>query len=532
MHLRYSSNMIRDDLKRVIQKIVPDGQVIIDYVPKGKKGDYSTNVAFKIAAKRGIKPKEIAEQIAAKIKSPIISSVTVHEPGFINFAISKDYLLSKLFAEETKINIGEGKRVLIEYVSVNPTGPISVVNARAAAVGDSLVKLLNKTGYEVTAEYYINDAGRQISLLAESIMQRIIELEGGVPKIPENGYHGDYLIDVAREIRDQGLHDMEQIKKYAVDYFVDKHKTTLYRFGVVFDNWVHESEIHKKSYIDKALSTLKERNLTYTKDNALWFKATEFGDNDDRVIITSDGRYTYLLTDIAYHFDKIKRKHDRLINIWGPDHHGRIKGLIGGMMALQYPKDIIKIIIVQEVKLKKGRKIISMSKRAGTFEKLEELLNHVPKDVVRFFMLMRSNSQHLDFDLDLALKESEENPVYYVQYAYARIQSIIAFAKKNQIEYLDACDLSLIKEDEEITLVKNILKFSEILEDTARSLEPYHISYYMVELARTFHYFYQKHRVVSDDKKLTRVRLELIKKTAETLKSGLEILGISCPERM
>jgi arginyl-tRNA synthetase len=277
---------------------------------------------------------------------------------------------------------------------------------------------------------------------------------------------------------------------------------------------------------------LKEQNLTYSKDNALWFRATAFGDSDDRVIITSDGRYTYLMTDIAYHFDKIERKHDTLINIWGPDHHGRIKGLTGGMMALHYPKDIIKIIIVQEVKLRKDGKILSMSKRAGRFEKLEELLDQVPKDVVRFFMLMRSNSQHLDFDLDLALKESEENPVYYVQYAYARIQSIIAFAKEHQGKEVEACDLSMIKTEEEIALVKTILKFSEILEDTARSLEPYHIAYYLVELARTFHYFYQKHRVVSEDTKLTKVRLELIKKTAETFKSGLEILGISCPERM
>ncbi len=532
MHLRYSSNMIREDLKKIIQRIVPNGQVIIDSVPKGKKGDYSTNVAFKIATEKGVEPKEVAEQIAAQIKSPIISGVTVYEPGFINLTISRDYLLSQFFAEECMLDVGRGKRVLIEYVSVNPTGPINIVNARAAAVGASLVKLLNKTGYEAIGEYYINDAGRQISLLAESVMQRIIELEGGTPQIPEDGYHGDYLIDVAKEVRDRGVHDIEAIKQYAVNYFVGKHKATLRRFGVVFDNWIHESEIYEKSYIDKTLHMLKEQNLTYSKDNALWFRATAFGDSDDRVIITSDGRYTYLLTDIAYHFDKIERKHDTLINIWGPDHHGRIKGLTGGLMALHYPKDIIKIIIVQEVKLKKDGKILSMSKRAGRFEKLEELLDQVPKDVVRFFMLMRSNSQHLDFDLDLALKESEENPVYYVQYAYARIQSIVAFAKEHQEKNAGACDLSLIKTEEEIALVKNVLKFSEILEDTARSLEPYHIAYYLVELARTFHYFYQKHRVVSDDTKLTKVRLELIKKTAETLKNGLQILGISCPERM
>jgi len=524
--------MIREDIKGILQKIVPDEHIIIDYVPKGKKGDYTTNVAFKIAAKKGLQPTRAAEQIAAQIKNPMISSVTVYEPGFINFTISRDHLLHQLLREDMKLDFGRGKRMLIEYVSVNPTGPINVVNARAAAIGDSLVRLLNKTGYEAIAEYYVNDAGRQTYLLAESVRQRMIELEGGTPKIPEDGYHGEYLIDVAKEIRDKGLRDIEEIKEYTVNYFITRQKETLHRFGVVFDNWIRESEIYKKGYITKVLNVLEEQNYTYSKGDALWFKATAFGDSDDRVIITSDGRYTYLLTDIAYHLDKIKRKYDRLINIWGPDHHGRIRGLIGGVVALQYPEDIIDIIIVQEVKLKKGGQLVSMSKRAGTFEKLEELLEQIPKDVVRFFMLMRSNSQHLDFDLDLALKESEENPVYYVQYAYARIRSIMRLSKEKGFKDTSTCDVSLIKEDEEITLVKNILKFPEVLEDTTRNLEPYHVAYYLIDLARAFHYFYQKHRVVSEDRKLTEARLELIKKTAETLKSGLEILGISCPERM
>lgn len=532
MLLRYSLNMIREDIKRIVQKIVPDEDIVIDYVPKGKKGDYTTNVAFKIAAKTGMEPTRAAEQIAAKIKNRIIHSVAVYAPGFINFTISRNYLLRQLFREDIKLDLGQGKRVLIEYVSVNPTGPINVVNARAAAVGDSLVRLLNKTGYEAIAEYYVNDAGRQTYLLAESVRQRIIELEGGTAMIPEDGYHGDYLVDVAKDARDKGLRDIEAIKEYTINYFITTQKETLHRFGVVFDNWIRESEIYKKGYITKVLNVLEEKNLTYSKDDALWFRATAFGDNDDRVVITFDGRYTYLLTDIAYHLDKITRKSDRLINIWGPDHHGRIRGLIGGIVALQYPEDIIKIIIVQEVKLKKGGKLVSMSKRAGTFEKLEDLLEQIPKDVVRFFMLMRSNSQHLDFDLDLALQESEENPVYYVQYAYARIRSIMKLSEQKGFKDTSTCDVSLIKEDEEISLVKSILKFPEVLEDTTRNLEPYHVAYYLIDLARTFHYFYQKHRVVSEDRRLTEARLELIRKTAETLKKGLEILGISCPERM
>ncbi len=532
MHLRYNLIMIRQDLKNLLQQILPEEQIIIDYVPKGKEGDYSTNVAFKIAARKGIEPQKVAEQVAAKIKNPMISSVTVYEPGFINFAISKDYLLHKLFTENGKIDLGKGERILVEYVSVNPTGPINIVNARAAAFGDSLVKVLNATGFKASAEYYINDRGKQIELLAESVEQRMNQLLGKEAKIPEEGYHGEYVIDVAKEIISKGLKDIEDIKIYAVNYFVDQQKKMLESFGVYFNNWVRESDIYKKGLVDKVLKKLKDKNYTYPENNALFFKATEFGDERDRVIITSDNRNTYLLPDIAYHVDKIERKYNNLINIWGPDHHGHIKGLIGGIAALGYSENILKILIVQEVKLKKAGKFTTMSKRAGTMATLDALLDQVPEDVVRFFFLMRSCSQHLDFDIDLALKQSDENPVYYVQYAYARIRSIIKFAEEKGFKDTNTVDISKIKELEEIALVKNILKFTEILEDAVRNLEPYHITYYLIELARTFHYFYQKHRVVSDDRELTKARLALIKKAAKTIRSGLEILGVSCPEKM
>ncbi len=523
--------MIRQELKNILNKMFPDENIIIDYVPKGKEGDYSTNLALKIAAKQKLKAKEIAKDIASKIKHPMISNVTIHEPGFVNFEISEDYLLKKVFEDQEVLKIGENQRILIEYVSANPTGPINVVSARAAAVGDSLVRLLKKVGFKATAEYYINDAGRQTLLLAESIKQRINEIEGGTAQIPENGYYGEYLIDVAKKVRSKHIENTEEIRKYAVNHFVEEHRNTLRHFGVEFDNWILESEICKKGYVENVLDILKKKALSYSKDGATWFKATVFGDIDDRVIITSDGRYTYLLSDVAYHLDKIRRKHDKLIDIWGPDHHGRIKGLIGGITALDYPEEVIKIIIVQEVKLRKGGNLITMSKRAGTFEKLDELLEQVPKDVVRFFLVMRSNSQPLDFDLDLALKESEENPVYYVQYAHARIKSIIRKAKQEGT-VLGRFDPYLTKQPEEITLIRTILKFPEVLEDAARNYEPYMITYYLIDLARTFHYFYQKIRVISDDRKLTLARLALINRTAETIKDGLDILGISCPERM
>jgi len=510
----------------------PEEQINIDYVPKGRPGDYSTNLALKIASKTGAAPLKIAEKIAEKVSDPMISKTVAYKPGFLNFEISRPHLLECLLKEKNEPDIGKGARILVEFVSVNPTGPINVVNARAAAVGDTLVKILNKTGFRASAEYYVNDGGRQTELLAESVRQRMNELLGKEAEIPEDGYHGEYIKDVAKELIDKGTDKIDDIKNYSVNYFVEEQKRTLKNFGVSFDYWIHESEIYKKGLIERVLAILKDKNMTYAKDNALFFKTTAFGDDKDRVIVKSDGQYHYRLSDIAYHLDKIERNFDKLVNIWGPDHHGHIKGLIGGIRALGYPEDICKVLIVQEVKLKKDGKFITMSKRAGTFTTLEELLRQVPRDTVRFFFLMRSCSQHLDFDLDLALKQSDENPVFYIQYAYARVKSILRFAKERNTNLVDNIDLSMIKEQEEIMLVKEILKFYEVLEDAVQNFEPSVITYYLIELARIFHYFYQKHQVVSDDENLTQARLLLVMKTAETIKSGLDLLGVSCPEKM
>ena len=525
-------NMIKRDLKEILQNILPEENIIIDYVPKDKPGDYSTNIAFKIASRSKDSPYETAEKIAALIKHDMIAAVTVHKPAFINFTISDDYILEKIFSEPEKLDLGKGKRILIEYVSANPTGPINIVSARAAAVGDSIINLLNQTGYIAEAEYYVNDTGRQSLLLAESILQRIKEIDGKTAQIPEGGYHGGYLVDIAKLLREQNITDLERIKEYAITHFIDEHRRILREFGVEFDNWIRESLIHEKGLVEDTLAKLKEKDLTYIKDNALWLKTTEYGDKEDRVIMTTDKRYTYLLPDIAYHIDKINRNFDRLINIWGPDHQAQIKSLQSSIKALGYPEDILNILIVQQVHVKEQGRLIKMSKRKGSLKTLEELLQNVPKDVVRFFLLMRSNSQHLDFDLDLALKESDENPVYYVQYAYARIKSILRKAEEQGIECSGRYESHLIKEKEEITLAKMVLKYQEILEDSVRNLEPYMLTYYLIDLARTFHYFYQKLRVITDDIKLTKARLGLINKTGATIKHGLDILGISCPDKM
>jgi len=523
--------MVRDDIRDILQRLFPQEEIVVDYVPKAKEGDYYTNLAFKVASRDCKNPEEIAQRIAAQINSPIIKQTTVHLPAFINFTLSEEYLCEQI-TREPAVNIGKGKRVLIEFVSANPTGPINVVSARAAAIGDSLIRMLKKTGYAAHAEYYVNDTGRQTDLLAESVYQRSLEMQGGRAQIPEGGYHGEYLKELAKEVIEKGLENHEDIKRYSIEYFIQDHQEVMRKFDVFFDVWTLESEIYKGNYVDRVLNTLQERNLTYTEDGALFFKTTEYGDDKDRVIITSDQRNTYLLPDIAYHLNKLERKYEQLIDIWGPDHQGHIKGILGGMQALGYARDILRILIVQEVKIKERGKSLSMSKRAGTFASLSDLLEKVPKDVIRFFFLMRSSSQHLEFDLDLALKQSDENPVYYVQYAYARIQSIIKHGAQCGIDLPEHADLSLLKEKEELELIKDILKYEEILHDAVQNLEPYMITYYLIELARDFHLFYQKHRVVGDDRKLSQARLYLIHRTAMTIKDGLELLGVSCPEKM
>ncbi len=523
--------MIRDEIKKILQDVCSEEKIEIDYVPAEKKGDYSTNIAMRLAAKKSTNPLKLAEDIVKKINSPLITETIIYPPGFINFVLNPEYLKEK-FKKYEKCNIGQGIKINVEFVSVNPTGPINIVNGRAAAFGDALVRLLNYCGFHADAEYYINDSGRQIDLLAESIKQRMQQIEGKPYSIPDDGYHGEYLIPIARHFYEQNIHDIEKIKIDAVDHFIKQHQTMLQNFRVVFKNWIRESEIRNKGYVERVLKIFKDKGLLFEQDSAIHLKTTMFKDARDRVIITKDGRYTYLLPDIAYHLNKIERGYDRLITILGPDHLGQINSLYAGLKALDYPDNILKIIIVQEVRLKKDGAYISMSKRSGTFIALEDLFAEIPVDVIRFFFLMRSSSQHLDFDLDLARTVSEENPVYYVQYAYARIMSIVKYAQEQGISIAEDETLGMIKEKEEFDLIKYVLRFEEVVADAVNNLEPFMLTYYLIELARLFHYFYQKHRVVGDNKDLTRARLFLINRTALTLRTGMELLGCSCPERM
>jgi len=525
---------IKSRLRDLLRDRYPENEIRIDSVPRDKEGDYSTNLAMKTASRTGTLPMVQAEKIAAEIRDPMIERTAVYPPGFINFTIRRDFLYDRLRQEDFAVNAGNGKRILVEFVSANPTGPLNIVSARAAAFGDSLIKILNAGSFDAQAEYYVNDGGKQIELLAVSVEQRMLELSGKPMQIPDEGYHGTYLIEVAVEAIKKGLSQHDDIKKFALEFFIENHRLTLQSFGVKFDNWKRESHIRENGAVEKVLQALNDKKLTFPQDGALFFRSTEFQDRRDRVIVTGDGRYTYLLPDIAYHLDKINRGYDRLITVLGPDHIGQVPSLIGGLQAFGYPRDVLKVIIVQEVKLKKDGVIVSMSKRAGNITTLEELLAVIPRDVARFFFLMRSSSQPLDFDLKLALKTSEENPVYYVQYAHARIKSILAFAREKNILPLSDADLNLdrLTEKEEQILIKDILHLPEVVEDVARDLEPYFLTYYLIDLARDFHYFYDQHRVVCEDPGLTQARLYLIRRTADALKKGCDLMGISCPDKM
>ncbi len=524
--------MIRREIERLLNVLFPAEKIVIDSVPRGRHGDYSTNLAFLLAKKKHASPMKIADEIAPMLKSPALSRIHVEEPGFINFEIALDYLLK---------NLGEGKllpvikdrgRILVEFVSANPTGPINIVSARAAAVGDSLVRLLNKIGYDAQREYYVNDTGQQAEMLAISVARRMREIAGEPGEIPEHGYHGEYLIPLAREIIAQGGMENARLKDYAVNYFVERHRETLARFGVVFDRWARESAVCAGEYPETALRKLRAAGKVFEQDGAVFFRATDYGDNRDRVLVTTDRRATYLLNDLGYHLHKIERKYDRLINLLGPDHHGQIKGLVSGITAMGFPAELLEIIIIQHVSFRKDGRAVSMSKRTGDIFTLDELIDQVPVDVIRFFFLMRSCSQHLDFDIDLALKQTDENPVYYVQYAHARIMSIIRHGRQQGIDIDAAPELGLIEEPEEIDLAKQIGRFDEVLEDSARNFEPYQITYYLIDLARNFHYFYQRVKVVTEDARLSRARIFLIEQAARVFRQGLEILGVSCPDEM
>jgi arginyl-tRNA synthetase len=519
-------------------------EICLDVPQDSRFGDLSSNLALRLAKKAKAKSADIASQIVARIKKDLktstvadyVKEVTAEGAGFINFHLSDRYFyeeLKNILVKEQdalRQNIGKKENVLIEFVSANPTGSLSVAHARQATVGDVLAGILEFLGFKVSREYYLNDEGNQISILGDSVRLRIKELEGERIDFPPNYYQGDYIYDIARKAQNENLTPKKDLGEYAAKYILEIIKKELDDFGTEFNVWYSQKSLRESKKIEQAIDFFKKKSFVYEKEGALWFKSTEFGDDKDRVIIKSDGAYTYLAPDIAYHQGKYERGFKWLVNLWGPDHHGYINRLKAACQALGHAPDSLSIVIVQLVTIFREGKPVQMSTRRGAYITLREVLDEVGKDASRFFFLMRRTSSHLDFDLETAKKQTPENPVYYVQYAHARICSIL---RNSQVEInAKTLNLSLLKEKEEMALIKKILQLQDVLIICYKTLDPYALTVYLQELAEAFHKFYDLHRVLGQEEALTQARLVLIEAARTVLATGLELMGISRPESM
>lgn len=521
---------------------------VIETPKDEKNGDFSTNLAMQLTRILRQNPRKIAEAIVSGIDLPgLVERVEIAGPGFINFYLVPGWLnrvlpaIQEEDADYGKSNAGGGERVQVEFVSANPTGLLHMGNARGGALGDTLAAVLNEAGYVCDKEYYINDAGNQVENLGKSVEARYFELLGRDDyQIPEDGYHGKDIIATAQRLLDEkgeSLVDLpeaerhELMKNYALKEKVAGIRGSLENFGVVFDNWFSEQSLHDAGSVHEVVDILREKGYVYEKDGAQWLRATDWGEEKDEVLVRSNGTPTYFAADIAYHRDKFERGYKRLINIWGADHHGHVARLKGAMTALGYPGDDITVILMQLVRLYRGGEIVKMSKRSGKYVTLDELIEEVGKEAARFFFIMRSPDSALDFDLDLAKAESSDNPVYYVQYAHARICSILSVAGVDTPKAADV-DLSLLTEENERVLIRKLAEWPQEVADAARELAPYHLAYYAKELANAFHSFYNSCKVLTDDAALRDARLALVDCTRITLRNVLTLLGLSAPERM
>jgi arginyl-tRNA synthetase len=558
---------MKEDIQRVVSKSIeniaknihiPDLPVVVEVgIPKRKDfGDFSVNTAMVIANKIGKKPREVAELIIENLpleKEQLFKKVEIAGAGFINFHVKEAVIVNKLREiEETgekfgTSDLGKGEKVLVEFVSANPTGFLHIGHARNAVVGDAVSRILDASGYAVVKEFYINDAGRQINLLGESVFTRYKELFGQTEDLPEDGYKGEYIKDLASQIKaekgDSLLQDSpeqasEYCKEFAKAVLLDEIKKDLADINIFFDEWFSEKEnIHgaanesDESKLDQIKDILDSKGALEEKDGALWFKATQFGDTQDWVLIKSDGSPTYFLADIAYHYDKFKRGFKSIINVWGADHHGHVSRLKAALRSLGLDDSRFNVVLIQFVRLMRQGKEVAMSKRAGTYVTMRDVVDEVGSDVTRFFLLMRSSESHLDFDLALAKKESSENPVYYIQYAHARIASI--FRKASETDITESKEhLELLQAPQEIELVKKLLLFPEVVVDSAQARAPHKVAYYLQEVASEFHVYYNKCRVVDGDSDMSGARLYLINCVQTVLCNGLKLLGVSAPERM
>jgi len=540
-------------LRESLVSLGMDSNVEIEVqVPKQESfGDISTPLAMGLSRQLRKPPRKIAEDIADFLKdSALFEKIDIAGPGFINFTFSRSYLygaVKELLSGEKTIfreDIGQGRRVLVEYVSANPTGPLHVGHARGAAVGNALCNLLEESGFSVVREYYINDAGRQVKLLGMSVYAKYQQLLGVDSPFPEEGYRGQYIDDEAAALYEEKKEEYRgipfdrcgaEITDWSYGRMMELIRGDLKYFDIKdFSNWVSERQLYEQGEVAAAIQTLKEKGFLYEKEGALWFRSTDFNDDKDRVVIKSGGDYTYFASDIAYHKDKLDRGFDVIIDIWGADHHGYIPRIESVMKAFGYDSSKFKVILVQMVNLLKHGEPFQMSKRAGNFVTLRDVVDIVGPDTTKFIFLTRKSDSHLDFDIDVVTAQSAENPVYYVQYANARINSIFANAAERGISVaeLGEADLTYLTQKEELSLVKKLLSYPMVVEGAARAYEPHRITFYLQELAGLFHSFYHKYRVLTEDYGETMARLALCRAVKVIVGDALSILGVTAPEKM
>ena len=552
--------MIRSSIKTIVDRCFDEGmnqgfwsdrgagKYTVEVPKREKQGDFSTNIAMVLAGIEKKNPREIASKITALLEkeTEFISSVEIAGPGFVNITVNLARwhkvlgVVEKSGAEFGRSGVGDGRKVMVEFVSANPTGPLSIGHGRQAILGDAIARLLEATGHDVFREYYYNNAGRQMRVLGQSVRARYLESFGLDGDFPEDGYQGEYITDIAGELREEAGDSLKEnddiipFKKKAEEAIFKNISGTLGRMGIVFDNYYNEQSLYDDGHIDSVVEELRGKGLVYEKDDATWFKTTEFGHEQDRVIIKSSGEPTYRLPDIAYHREKFKRNFDWLIDIFGSDHIATVPDVMAGVTALGYDSSKVTVILHQFVTLMRDGKQVKMSTRKATFITVDELIDEVGTDVVRFFFMMRKPDSQLEFDLDLATKESQENPVYYVQYGHARLCSIMRQAeeKGGKILPFAEIDSSLLVEDEEIQLLKSMSAFPTMIESTALELAPHRVIFYLMELAGQFHSYYNKHKVITEDTALTSARLCLIDGLKTVFCNGLNMLGLSAPEKM
>jgi arginyl-tRNA synthetase len=547
-------HLIHDNICKILQdlNLSQQREFTVEIPNLADHGDYSSNVAMILAKENKTSPKVLAEKLIKELKkNKYYKKVELAGPGFLNFHLSK-VLYHNMLWEIHKAGqsfgdseFGQEEKVLLEFVSANPTGPLNIVSARAAAFGDTLYRVMKKVGYQPSREFYINDAGNQVDILAESLELRLREIHGeNIGEFPYDAYHGEYVKHLAHKLNaTEGVRVFmmpekertEHLKEFALNEMLEMQRQSLERFGVTFESWVSEKTLRMEGMVEEVLSYLTEADCTYEKEDAIWFSSTKFGDDKDRVLMKSDGSITYFVPDLAYHLTKIQRGFTKLIDIFGPDHHGYVPRLKAAFQALKYDENMLEIIFLQQVNLFESGEKVKMSKRAGKIVTMDDLVGVVGKDAARYFFIARKANAHLNFDLELALQQNNENPVYYCQYAHARICSIIKKAKKDKVLprtfKKELC--GKLGKTEELALIQKLTDLPELLELIAEFREPHRLATYTEELCSLFHRFYNKYQVVGGkDKELSQARLLLIDTVRNVLAICLDLMGISAPEKM